>query len=65
MKNGGRATKKKSLRMTVSSGAVEAFIGRSLKRARKLDRGESLPSEIAMTFEDPADLVRVLLNPSD
>lgn len=48
------------LRVTVASGAVEAFIGRSLGRARKMDRGERLPSEITMTFEDPSDLVRVL-----
>jgi predicted transcriptional regulator len=46
--------------MTVSSGSVEALIGRSLERARKLDRGEKLPPEITMTFVDPADLVRVL-----
>jgi predicted transcriptional regulator len=44
----------------VKSGAVEAFIERSLKRARKMDRGERLPSEITMTFEDPSDLIRVL-----
>jgi len=25
-----------------------------------MDRGEKLPSEITMTFEDPSDLVRVL-----
>jgi predicted transcriptional regulator len=25
-----------------------------------MDRGEKLPSEISMTFEDPADLIRVL-----
>ena len=56
-----KATKKKTTpRVMVSSGSVEAFIGRSLARARKLDRGGSLPSEITMTFEDPADLVRVL-----
>jgi predicted transcriptional regulator len=46
--------------MTVSSGTVEAFIGRSLERARKMDRREELPAEITMTFEDPADLVRIL-----
>lgn len=44
---------------TVSSGTVHAFIGRSLARARKMDRGEELPAEIRLTFEDPADLVRV------
>lgn len=60
MKNGGRRTRGTSPRVTVSSGSVEGFIGRSLERARKLDRGERLPPEITMTFEDPADLVRVL-----
>jgi predicted transcriptional regulator len=61
MKNFGKATRKKtSPNVTVSSGSVEAFVGRSLKRARMVGRGEMLPSEITMTFEDPADLVRVL-----
>jgi predicted transcriptional regulator len=46
--------------VTVSSGSVKAFMGRSLERARKIDRGQRLASEITMTFEDPADLVRVL-----
>ena len=35
-------------------------MGRSLGRARKLDHGDGLAPEITMTFEDPADLVRVL-----
>ena len=60
MKNVGKPAKKASPRVTVSSGSVEAFIGRSLERARRLDRGEKLAPEITMTFEDPADLVRVL-----
>ncbi len=60
MKNVGKPTKNTSPRVTVSSGSVEAFIGRSLERARRLDRGEKLAPEITMTFEDPADLVRVL-----
>jgi len=60
MKNVTKAIKKAPRRVTVSSGTVEAFIGRSLERARKMDRGEKLPSEIIMTFEDPSDLVRVL-----
>lgn len=60
MKNVGKPTKKTSPRVTVSSGSVEAFIGRSLERARRLDRAEKLAPEITMTFEDPADLVRVL-----
>jgi len=59
MKIAARATETPR-RVTVSSGPVEAFIGKSLERARKLDRGEKLPSEITMTFEDPSDLMRVL-----
>lgn len=60
MKNIGKPTKKTPPRVTVSSGSVEAFAGRSLERARRLDRGEKPAPEITMTFEDPADLVRVL-----
>jgi len=60
MKNVTKASKNPPRRATVSSGKVEAFIGRSLERARKMDRGERLPPKITMTFEDPSDLVRVL-----
>jgi len=44
----------------VSTGTTEDFFGRSLKRARRLDRSEKLAAEIRLTFEDPADLLRVL-----
>jgi predicted transcriptional regulator len=47
-------------KLAVSTGGVDEFINRSLDRARKLDRGERLKLELHMTFEDPADLVRVL-----
>ncbi len=60
MKSAGNSNRTTARRMTVSSGTVEAFVGRSIERARKMDRREELPSEIRMTFEDPADLVRVL-----
>jgi predicted transcriptional regulator len=46
--------------LKVETGTVRDLIGRSLDRARKLDRGEKLPSEIRLTFGDPADLLRVL-----
>jgi predicted transcriptional regulator len=46
--------------LNVSTGTTEDFFERSLKRARKLDRGERLAAEIRLTFEDPADLLRVL-----
>lgn len=47
-------------RYTVETGTAGAFIERSLARARKLDSGESLPTEMRLTFEDPADLLQVL-----
>jgi predicted transcriptional regulator len=52
---------KKTLKnLNVNTGTAEAFFERSLNRARKLDRGEKLPAEMRLTFEDPADLLRVL-----
>ena len=60
MKNVAGNGRKAAPRLTVSSGTAEAFARRSLERARKLDCGEALPFEVTMTFEDPADLVRVL-----
>ena len=60
MKSTTKAARKTSPRVTVSSGPLSDFVGRSLARARKLDRGEKLPAEITMTFEDPSDLVRIL-----
>jgi predicted transcriptional regulator len=46
--------------LKVGTGTAKAFFERSLNRARKLDRGEKLPAEMRLTFEDPADLLRVL-----
>ncbi len=44
----------------VSSGSVEHFFKRSHERAVKLDRKEKLPTDLRITFEDPADLMRTL-----
>jgi len=44
----------------VGTGTADAFFSRSAARARKLDRGEKLLPEMRLTFEDPADLLRVL-----
>lgn len=60
MKRGAKVVKRAATRLSTRHRAVEAFVGRSLERARKLDRGERLPSEITMTFEDPSDLARIL-----
>jgi len=52
--------KKTPKNFSVGTGTPEAFFERSLTRARKLDRGEALPAEMRLTFEDPADLLRLL-----
>jgi predicted transcriptional regulator len=46
--------------VTLTTGTVDDFFARSLSRARKLDRGERIPAEIRVVFEDPADLMQVL-----
>lgn len=52
--------KKTPKSLNLSAGNVDAFFERSRDRARKLDRGEKLPAEMRLTFEDPADLLRAL-----
>jgi predicted transcriptional regulator len=52
--------KKTPENFNVGTGTREAFFERSLARARKLDRREPLPAEMRLTFEDPADLLRLL-----
>jgi predicted transcriptional regulator len=52
--------KKNAKNLDVSTGTAEDFFERSLKRARRLDRGEKLAAQMRLTFEDPADLLRVL-----
>ena len=47
-------------RKRMGTGTADAFFGRSAARAQKLDRGERLLPEMRLTFEDPADLLRVL-----
>ncbi len=47
-------------KLSVGTGAPEAFFERSRARAQRLDRGERIPSELRLTFEDPADLLRLL-----
>jgi predicted transcriptional regulator len=44
----------------IGTGTADAFFKRSATRAQKLDRGEALLPEMRLTFEDPADLIRVL-----
>jgi predicted transcriptional regulator len=44
----------------IGTGTAGAFFRRSSARAQKLDRGGRLLPEMRLTFEDPADLLRVL-----
>ena len=44
----------------MGTGTADAFFRRSTARAQKLDRGERLLPEMRLTFEEPADLLRVL-----
>jgi predicted transcriptional regulator len=44
----------------MGTGTADTFFRRSTARAQKLDRGERLLPEMRLTFEDPADLLRVL-----
>ncbi len=60
MKREPKKSLRRAVKVTVGTGTSEDFFKRSLERARKLDRGEKLPAEIRLTFEDPADLMRVL-----
>jgi predicted transcriptional regulator len=52
--------KRTAKNLNVSVGTTGDFFKRSLGRARKLDRGQKLAAEMRLTFEDPADLIRVL-----
>ena len=44
----------------LDTGTVDEYVKRSIDRADKLDRGEKIQAEFRITFEDPADLLRVL-----
>jgi predicted transcriptional regulator len=47
-------------KITLRVGSTEDFFDRLRERAEKLDRGETLPAGITITFEDPEDLLDVL-----
>jgi predicted transcriptional regulator len=47
-------------RVTIRTGTSDDFFDRVRGHAKKLDRGESLPAEITITFENPAELLCVL-----
>jgi predicted transcriptional regulator len=50
----------KKTKITLRVGSTEDFFDRLRDHAKKLDRGETLPPGITITFEDPEDLLEVL-----
>ncbi len=50
----------KSNKISISSSTTDDFFGRVRKTARKLDRGESIPAHISITFADPLEMLNVL-----
>jgi predicted transcriptional regulator len=52
--------KKRDVKVVVGTGTVQEFFKRAHEDARKMDRGELLPPEIRVTFEDPIEMLRAL-----
>jgi predicted transcriptional regulator len=52
--------KKRNVKVIAGTGTVEEFFKRAHEDARKMDRGELLPPEIRVTFEDPIEMLRAL-----
>jgi predicted transcriptional regulator len=50
----------KKTRIRVVTDGVGGFFARAREHARKLDRGEKLPPELVITFEDAGEMMRVL-----
>jgi predicted transcriptional regulator len=50
----------KKTEITLRTGSTEDFFDRLRGHAETLDRGETLPAGITITFEDPEDLLEVL-----
>ena len=52
--------KMKKNKVTIKTGSTDEFFHRVRGRAEKLDRGESLPAEMTISFEDPMELISIL-----
>ena len=51
---------RRNVKVIVSTGTVGDFFKRAHEDAQKMDRGELLPPEIRVTFEDPIEMLRAL-----
>ncbi len=45
---------------TIKTSSTDEYFRNLLGRAEKLDRGETLPAEITISFEDPMELLNIL-----
>jgi predicted transcriptional regulator len=50
----------KRTKISLRVGSSEEFFNRLREHAKKLDKGETLPPGITITFEDPIDLLKVI-----
>ena len=48
------------MKVIFETGTAAEFFARTKEHAKKLDRGEKIAPEIRLSFEDPADLLRVM-----
>lgn len=51
--------------IVVEIGTEEAFFARGQQLARRADRGESLPEQRILSFEDPEELTKFLVSNRD
>jgi predicted transcriptional regulator len=58
--NSGRRKMSKKTKVRITNDGVKGFFGRVREHARKLDRGEELAPEMTISFENAADMMRVL-----
>jgi len=50
----------KTAKVSIGIGSAADFFKRSRERAAKMKRGETIASEVRITFEDPLDMLRAL-----
>jgi predicted transcriptional regulator len=50
----------KKSKVNIATGTADEFFSRVRSHAAKLDRGETIPAEVTITFEDPLELLNVL-----
>jgi len=47
-------------KVNIGAGSTAEFFDRVRSHAKRLDQGENLPAEMSVTFEDPAEMLKVL-----